>query len=61
MTKKEMIEKMQEREREADKKLKYWSARHGYESEKTDRYLWAWAEIFELMTELGIETKRGEA
>lgn len=58
MTKKEMIETMQEREAIANKELDHWIAKYGRDHKDTDLYLWAWAEIYELMEELGIPTKR---
>ena len=60
-TKKEMIEKMQELEAQANKTLDYYIEAYGYENESTTCYLWRWGAIFELMEQFGIEVKREEA
>ena len=61
MTKAKMIETMQKREAKANKQVMYYAKKYGYINQRTKLYLWKWGEIYQLMDELGIETKREEA
>ena len=61
MTKKDMIEKIQEREASEWKNLREFENLLGEKNEHTKYYLHKWGTIYNLMEELGIETKRGEA
>jgi len=58
-TKKQIIEKIQEVEKELDSDLHRSALTFGYESEITQKNLARWATIYGLMQDLGIE--RGEA
>lgn len=61
ITKKEMIERMQETEAKLEKQLSDSARKYGYEDDLTKQYLSTWAGVYELMKDLGIKTKRGEA
>lgn len=59
MTKKEIIKTIQNAEAKLDKELNECTLQFGYEGEYTQKMLARWAEVYGLLQELGIETKRG--